>query len=147
MRSALDAVSVSKRVLLSLLGHLNFAMRVIPQGHFFVSRLLDLSKSVKKLHDMVKLYAGYTSELWFWWILLSQWNGISFFHNENLEFSFDLKLYIDVAPSVSFGFFFNNQWFPDTWLKELSSLPANITSAALMDSYPIGLGFYRVNYD
>ncbi len=102
-----------------------------------MSRLLDLSKSVKKLHDMVKLDAGYRSELWFWRILLSQWNGISFYHNENPEFSFDLKLNTDAAPSVSFGFFFNNQWFADTWPKELSSLPANTTSTVLIETYPI----------
>lgn len=137
MRNALQAGSVSKRELLSLLGHLSFAMRVIPQGRSFVPRLLDLAKSVKKLHDMVKLDAGCRSELRFWSILLDEWNGISFFYNENLESSIALKLYTDAAPSVGFGGFFNNQWFADKWPKELSSLPANVTSTALMEMYPI----------
>lgn len=72
MRNALEAGSISKRELLSLLRHLNFAMRIIPQGRSFVSRLLYLSKSVKKLHDMVKLDAGCRSELRFWSILLDE---------------------------------------------------------------------------
>ncbi len=81
MKNALDTVSISKRELFSLLGHINFAMCVIPQGRAFVSTLLDLSKSVKKLHDTVKLDAGCRSELQFWSILLDKWNGISFFYN------------------------------------------------------------------
>lgn len=48
-------MSVSKKELLSLLGHLNCAMSVIPQGCSFISRLLDLPKSLEKLYDMVSL--------------------------------------------------------------------------------------------
>ncbi len=54
-RNAKKLVSFSKRDLLSLLGHLNFAMQIIPQGSFFIARLLDFSKSVKDLNDIVTL--------------------------------------------------------------------------------------------
>ena len=47
------AGNVTKRQLLSLLGHLNFAMRVIPQGRSFISRLLDMASSVSSLHELV----------------------------------------------------------------------------------------------
>lgn len=46
---------ITKQQLLSLLGHLNFAMRVIPQGRSFISRLLDAASAVKNLHDHVPL--------------------------------------------------------------------------------------------
>ncbi len=39
------------------------------------------------------------------------------------------------------GFFFNNQWFADVWPKDLSSLPENASSAALMEMYPIVIAF------
>ena len=55
MLKFIDAASVSKRELLSLLGHMNVAMRIIPQGRSFVARLLDLSKSVKNLNELVYL--------------------------------------------------------------------------------------------
>lgn len=129
--------SISKRDLLSLLGHLNFAMRVIPQGRSFISRLLDLSKSVEKLHDTVTLDEGCRSELRFWSLLLEKWNGISFFYNDNTESSLAIRLFTDAAPSVGFGGFFDNQWFADVWPKELSSLPASASSSALMELYPI----------
>lgn len=47
--------SCTKRELLSLLGHLNFACRVIIPGRTFVSYLLLLASSVKKLHHHVTI--------------------------------------------------------------------------------------------
>ena len=73
------AISIPKRQLLSLLGHLNFAMRVIPQGRSFISRLLDTASSVSQLQDLVSLDDGCRSDLRFWAPLLEHWNGVSFF--------------------------------------------------------------------
>ncbi len=87
------SASFSKRDLLSLLGHLNFGMRIIPQGRSFIARLLDLSKSVKDLNDIVTLDEGCSSDLRFWSLLLINWNGISFFYYDELESSATLKLY------------------------------------------------------
>lgn len=95
--------TMSKRNLLSLLGHLNFATKIIPQGRSFVSRLLDLAKSVEKLHDHVKLDYGCRSELRFWSYLCDNWNGISFLYNDEQETSAAMSLYTDAAPSVGFG--------------------------------------------
>lgn len=135
MRKVQETVAISKRELLSLLGHLNFTVCIIPQGCSFISRLLDLSKSAEKLHDMVSLDAR--CEHRFWSLLCNKWNGISFFYNEELESSLAIELYTDAAPSVGFRVFFNNQWFADVWPEKLSSLPANTASTALMEMYPI----------
>ena len=40
---------------LSLLGHLNFATRIIRPGRSFVSHLISLSTTVKELHHYVKM--------------------------------------------------------------------------------------------
>ena len=47
--------SCTKQELLSLLGHLNYACRVIFPGRAFVSYLIRLSCTVKKLHHHIKL--------------------------------------------------------------------------------------------
>ena len=49
--------SCTKRELLQLLGHLNFATRVIIPGRTFVSYLLSLAASVKELEHWVHLTA------------------------------------------------------------------------------------------
>ncbi len=43
----LDKLNHIREVMRNVLGYLSFAMRVIIKGQSFISRLLDLSKSVK----------------------------------------------------------------------------------------------------
>ena len=100
-----SAVTISKRQLLSLLGHLSFAIRVIPQGRSFISRLLETASSVSHLHDRVSLDAGCRSDLRFWSHLLDHWNGVSFFYDELVHSSDSLRFFTDAAPSA--GFFFS----------------------------------------
>ncbi|XP_047203042.1 uncharacterized protein LOC124856550 [Girardinichthys multiradiatus] len=69
-QSHVSSVVVSKRQLLSLLGHLIFAMHIIPQGCSFISRLLDLGNSVHSLLDSVTLDDSCRSDLSFWFRLL-----------------------------------------------------------------------------
>ena len=57
---------ISKRALLSLLGHLNFASRVMRQGRSFMSYLLALAASVKELHHHVKLNAECRQDMAMW---------------------------------------------------------------------------------
>ncbi|XP_052398873.1 uncharacterized protein LOC127946375 [Carassius gibelio] len=129
--------TLTKRYLLSLLGHLNFAMRIIPQGRSFISRLLDLSKTVESMHATVTLDEGCRSDLKFWSKLCNNWNGISFFYDDEIESSVKLQFFTDAAPSVGFGGIFNNQWFAERWPKELKELAPSIQSTALLEIYPI----------
>lgn len=133
-KSFCDTDNITKRQLLSLLGHLNFAMRVIPQGRSFISRLLDIASSVPNLHDVISLDEGCRSDLCFWSHLLNHWNGISFFYDELVHSSDALKFFTDAAPSVGFGGFFQGQWFASQWPPSFYSLEA---SSALFEIYPI----------
>ena len=54
LRSFLNRVSITKRELLLLLGHLNFAMRILPQGRSFIARLLVISKSTNDLNGVMR---------------------------------------------------------------------------------------------
>ncbi|XP_063055926.1 uncharacterized protein LOC134449746 [Engraulis encrasicolus] len=135
--SFLSAPAVSKREMLSLLGHLNFAMRIIPQGRSFISRLLTLAHSVPNLSDTIPLDEGARSDLGFWCQLLRSWNGVSFFYNDVHESSDSLALFTDAAPSVGFGGYFQGQWFADTWPVEFRTPASGSASIALFEIYPI----------
>ncbi|XP_041922810.1 uncharacterized protein LOC121686960 [Alosa sapidissima] len=135
--SFVSSSAVSKRELLSLLGHLNFAMRIIPQGRSFISRLLNLAHSVEKLSDLVQIDEGSRSDLRFWSQLLNNWNGISFFYNEVPESSASLDLFTDAAPSVGFGGVFQGQWFAEKWPAEFSAFALGSASSALHELYPV----------
>lgn len=137
IKGTVEAPAVSKRALLSLLGHLNFAMRIIPHGRSFVSRLIDMSKTKKDLSDIIELDEGSRSDLNFWSLFLAQWNGISFFYNEEEESSEAMQFFTDAAPSVGFGGFFEGEWFAGAWPVEMQVLPQECKSIALFELYPI----------
>jgi hypothetical protein len=59
-----------KRDILSLLGHLNFASSVIKPGRSFISRLIQASKSVSKLHYFVYLNKEAKRDIIMWKELL-----------------------------------------------------------------------------
>ena len=125
--------SCTKRELLSLLGHLNFASRVIHPGRSFVSYLISLSTSVKELHHHVKLSPSCRRDIFMWHKFLSKWNGISFFLDDNITFAADMHLFTD-ATDKAFGGYFNGQWFQGHFP---SAILQQQCSMAFLELYPI----------
>lgn len=124
--------SCTKKELLSLLGHLNFACRVILPGRSFMSHLIKLSTTVKKLHHHVHLKSC-RPDLAMWSSFLEGWNGVSFFINDDITNAADISLFTD-ATLTSFGGIYVNQWFQGDFPWELSN---EQTSMAFYELYPI----------
>jgi hypothetical protein len=129
----------TKREFLSLLGHLNFASRVIPAGRSFVGHLLERARTVKKLHHRLTLTAGCRRDLAMWTMFLSQWNGVAFFHDQFASVAADLELYTDAASSAGFGGYYAGRWFSGAWPQEIRRLLDTDEgwSMALLELYPI----------
>ena len=130
--------SCTKKELLSLLGHLNFACRVIHPGRSFISYLISLSCSVKELHHHIKLTEACRLDLNMWLKFLSQWNGISFFLNDHITKAADIKLFTD-ATDKAFGGIYGNKWFQGHFPREIQSSldPKDKLSMAFNELYPI----------
>ncbi|XP_067260176.1 uncharacterized protein [Chanodichthys erythropterus] len=133
----LEAPQCSKRDLLSLLGHLNYAMRIVPQGRPFISHLLSLASSIQELDNTISLTPSCLADLKLWIMFLKQWNGLTFFYEDIQSHSSDLPLYTDAAPSVGFGGFYKSHWFTSTWPPELSESNQHAASSALFELYPV----------
>ena len=127
--------SCTKRELLSLLGHLNFASRVVRPGRTFVSYLIKLSTTVTELHHHVRITAEVRLDLDMWKKFLEGWNGVSMFLDDTITSSADLHLYTD-STDTHFGGIYGQRWFQDKF-------PSNLTcedekmSMALLELYPI----------
>ena len=67
----------TKRDLLSLIGQLQHACRVVKPGRSFLRRMIDLSTTAKELHHFIRLNKGFRSDLEWWAMFLEGWNGVS----------------------------------------------------------------------
>ena len=126
----------TKRELLSLLGHLNFACRVIPAGRSFISRLLVAATTVTKLFFHVQLDTNCKADIRMWQYLLSHWNGVSFFLDNHITKAHDMCLFTDAAASKGFGGFYQNQWFNGVWPTDLRLETNPDISIAFQELYP-----------
>lgn len=98
-----------KRDLLSLIGSLSFACKVVKSGRIFLRRLIDLSTTVDRLHHHIDISAEARKDIEWWLEFLPPWNGVALFHT-NTILSSKVDLSTD-ASGVGLGGYYNGQWF------------------------------------
>ncbi|XP_077319473.1 uncharacterized protein LOC143941699 [Lithobates pipiens] len=125
----------TKRQLQSLLGMLNFAVRIIPQGRSFVSRLLVFLSQVQDPDRVFRLDQAATADLNMWDNFLANWNGISMFIPSVSSSS--PQIVTDAAASTGFAAIFDRHWFAGPWPPEILAIPGFNLSSSLFELYPI----------
>ena len=73
----LNRKTASKRELLSLIGHLSHATKVVPEGRTFLRRMIDLASTGHQLEHLIRLNVSFRSDLMWWNLFLDTWNGVS----------------------------------------------------------------------
>ncbi|XP_033729979.1 uncharacterized protein LOC117319256 [Pecten maximus] len=134
--------SLTKLELLQLLGHLNFASRVVPVGKSFISYLITLSTTVTSMRHHVRLNFDCREDIHMWIYFLIHWNGISLFRDSNISQAADMELYTDASATLGFGGYFQGKWFSSEWPVNLQlhgkqSKKASSVSIAYRELYPI----------
>eukprot|EP00731_Ephydatia_muelleri_P022108 Em0014g699a len=114
-RSWLSRHKATKRELLSLIGKLSFAAKVVLAGRHFLRRLIDLSTTVRKLHHHISLNAEARADIRWWDSFLPSWNGVAMFLDPEWTAADSLQLYTDASGSLGFGAYFNGAWFRGDW--------------------------------
>lgn len=127
----------TKRELLQLLGHLNFASRVILPGRSFVSYLIKLSTTVNDLQHFVYLSKESREDLKFWLCFLKNWNGVNMFYDRDYTESFDMQLFTDASSTRGFGGYYQGLWFSSAWPPEIELPTEKQLSMAFLELYPI----------
>ena len=118
VNSWLGTKRASKRQLLSLLGKLSFAAKVVRTGRAFIGRLLAAAKSAKALHHHVKINEAARADLQWWSSCIATHNGISYY---NPSFTGDdvMHVYSD-ASNTAFGAVCGNEWFQMAYVGTLA---------------------------
>ena len=113
----------TKRELLSLIGSLSFACKVIKPGRMFLRRLIDLSTTVQNLNHHIMLNQEARADITWWVQFMPTWNG-----KENIQAapitSVALRLFTD-ASDKGFGAVFQTHWLCSTWPDQLSHYHIN----------------------
>ena len=107
----------TKRRMLSLIGKLAFACKVVPPGRIFLRRLIDLSTTVVPLHHHVTLTREARADFAWWTHFLPTWSGTSLFLDTKWLPSPDMELYTD-ASNAGYGAYWAEKWFNVAWLPQ-----------------------------
>ena len=113
--------TVRKRELLSLIGTLSHACKVVRSGRAFLRRLITLSTGAKRLDHFIRLSKCARSDIVWWYTYSKGWNGVSMMSVVNRT-SPEFSLTTDASGSWGCGGFSNTQWFSLKWATKAMSL-------------------------
>ena len=108
--------SATKREILSLVGLLQHAAKVVRPGRTFVRRMYSVAARVQQLDHFTR---EFQSDLHWWHTFLQDWNGVSFLHSQRLAPP-SATLQTDASGTWGCGAVFHTQWFQWQWPKEWS---------------------------
>lgn len=111
VESWIDRKVCVKRDLLSLIGLLHHAASVVRLGRPFVCHLINRSKVARHDHFKLRLDASTRSDLLWWHVFLSQWNGISILPLQQPQ----VLLTSDASGSWGAGAYCGSNWFQLEW--------------------------------
>eukprot|EP00117_Sycon_ciliatum_P024777 scpid57113/ scgid4981/ len=111
----LQRTDCSKRELLSLIGTLSFAAKVVPPGRTFIRRLIDLSTTASSMSARIPIDEEARLDIVWWHRFAADWNGKSFFLHPQWTPSPDMQLFTDASGSVGWGAYNHGRWIRGTW--------------------------------
>lgn len=114
IRQWLRRKACRKRELLSLIGHLSYACKVIPPGRPFLRRLIELASQAKLLHHHLRLNIQTRCDLQWWSLFLEKWNGVSMMSLIGCSTP-SVCVTSDASGSWGCGAFVGSDWFSCQW--------------------------------
>jgi len=104
-----------KHDLLSLIGKLSFACKVVPAGRIFLRRLIDRSCTVKHLHHWLCLTKKTKADLQWWLHFLPNWLGTCLMLESEWTPAPAMQLYMDASSTLGYGAYWQGHWFKSKW--------------------------------
>jgi len=114
----LSCKKATKREILSLVGLLQHATKVVTPGRTFVSRMHRLAARLKQLSHFTRLTKGFRSDLRWWYLFATHWNGLSFIQGSIANHI----ITSDASGTWGCGAVFESQWLQLAWSREWTEL-------------------------
>ena len=115
----LKKTNATKRDILSLVGLLQHATKVVKCGRIFTAHMYATAAKLKELHFFTRLNKEFRSDLAWWHAFIQHWNGLSILRTQNTPLTYQAIIQTDVSGSWGCCAIYNHQWiqyqWPDTW--------------------------------
>ena len=111
----LDKKKATKRRILSLVGQLQHATKVVKHGRIFVARLYSTAAKVREMDFYTRLNMDFRSDICWWHVFLQHWNGISLLRLTTHHTPNDFIIQTDASGSWGCGAFLLGQWLQWEW--------------------------------
>ena len=130
VREWLHKKSATKREILSLVGLLQHATKVVRPGRSFLSRMYGTAVRVPELHYFTRLNKEFRSDLTRWHLFLEGWNGTRFLQVAGFPQASSLSIQTDASGNWGCGGYLGGSWFKWQWPPEW--LPVAIMAKELV---------------
>ena len=107
-----------KRELLSLVGKLSHACKVVCAGRVFLRRMITLASKARNINHWVRLNAEFQADLAWWEIFLLLWNAQSMMDVHNPKLTPNVVFCSDASGSWGCGANWGNEWLQHPWDNE-----------------------------
>ena len=104
-----------KRELLSLIGKLAHAAKIIVSGRIFLRRMIDVAHKAKQLDNWVHLTAEFKSDLAWWHSFIDYWNGLGMMECVSTSWSPQYCFFTDASGSWGCGACWEQRWLQCPW--------------------------------
>ena len=111
----LDRKKATKREILSLVGLLLHAAKIVRCGRSFVSRMYTTAAKLQELEYFTRLNKDFRSDLSWWYTFLAEWNGISLLRYSSPSTKHDCCIQTDASGSWGCAAFFEGEWLQLPW--------------------------------
>lgn len=121
----LDKRKATKRQVLSLVGVLQYATKVVRPGpgRIFVRRMYSVVAQVSEMDYFTRLNSGFRSDLFWWHLFANDWNGCSFLKIVAGEPHPQATIQTDASGAWGCGAFFQGDWLQWQWPTEWVPIP------------------------
>ena len=93
----------TRRQILSLVGLLQHATKVVKYGRSFVARMYVKASTVRELDYFVRLDTGFRSDLLWWHTFMEHWNGLSLLRENSWSTPADHQIQTDASGTWGCG--------------------------------------------
>lgn len=104
-----------KRELLSLIGKLSHACKIVRPGRIFLRRMIETSCKCSQLDHWIRLTEEFRADLAWWESFLRVWNGRSLLDGKWLRAQPDVVFASDASGSWGYGAVWGEQWVQGQW--------------------------------